>query len=317
MGPAESESPEIALPAEAMYEALLAEQTPVPFEVASEQPKPSGPATATLPQSAPMVPVPANAVQLKGPALKLAQNMDASLALPVATTFRDIPVRMLESRRADFNVQLKNAGRTEKLSFTHLIAWALVQAAKQFPMMGTSVLKSGTDTYKVVPERVNLGLAVDVERKDGSRGLVVPVLKRADTLGFAEFLAAYEAIVDKARHNKLMPDDFAGATMTLTNPGGLGTVASVPRLMPGQGSIIATGSIAYPPEFSSVDPATIRQLGLAKIMTMTSTYDHRVIQGAESGSFLRLVDQMLQGEGGFYEGIAAALGLGDVQAAGY
>ncbi len=135
------------------------------------------------------------------------------------------------------------------------------------------------------------------------------MLKRADTLDFAAFLAAYEVIVDKARHNKLMPDDFAGATMTLTNPGGLGTVASVPRLMPGQGSIIATGSIAYPPEFSSTDPATITQLGIAKIMTMTSTYDHRVIQGAESGSFLRVVDQMLQGEGGFYEGVAAALNV--------
>ena len=309
MGPAESESPEIALPAEAMYEALLAEQTPVPFEATSDQPKPSAPAAPTTPHAAPTVPVPASAVQLKGPALKLAQNMDASLALPVATTFRDIPVRTLESRRADFNTQLKNAGRSEKLSFTHLIAWALVQATKQFPMMGISVLKSGADTYKVVPEHVNLGLAVDVERKDGSRGLVVPVLKRADTIGFAEFLAAYEAIVDKARHNKLMPDDFAGATMTLTNPGGLGTVASVPRLMPGQGTIIATGSIAYPPEFSSVDATTIAQLGIAKIMTMTSTYDHRVIQGAESGSFLRLVDQMLQGEGGFYEDVAAALNV--------
>jgi 2-oxoglutarate dehydrogenase E1 component len=173
--------------------------------------------------------------------------------------------------------------------------------------MGTSVLKSGADSYKVVPDDVLLGLAVDVERKDGTRGLVVPVLKKAGALGFAKFLAAYEAIVDKARHNKLMPDDFAGATMTLTNPGGLGTVASVPRLMPGQGTIIATGSIAYPPEFSSMDPAQVKQLGLAKVMTMTSTYDHRVIQGAESGSFLRLVDQLLQGDAQFYEDVATAL----------
>ena len=304
MGPAESEQPEIALPAEAMYEALLAEQAPVPIESRATSPAQS-PAAA----QPSVVAVPANAIQLKGPALKLAQNMEASLALPVATTFRDIAVRALEARRAELNAQLKSAGRTEKLSFTHLIAWALVQASKQFPMMGTSVLKSGADTFKVVPEHVNLGLAVDVERKDGSRGLVVPVLKRADTLGFAEFLAAYEGVVDKARHNKLMPDDFAGATMTLTNPGGLGTVASVPRLMPGQGTIIATGSIAYPPEFSSVDPATIKQLGIAKVMTMTSTYDHRVIQGAESGSFLRLVDQMLQGEEDFYQGVATALNV--------
>ena len=307
MVPAESEQPEVALPAEAMYEALLAEQSHVPFESSTVPPAPA--ADRPVAAVSPSVAVPPTAVLVKGPALKLAQNMDASLALPVATTFRDIPVRILESRRAELNVQLKSANRTEKLSFTHLIAWALVQGTRQFPMMGTSLLKSGAETYKVVPDHVNLGLAVDVERKDGSRGLVVPVLKRADTLGFAEFLAAYEAIVDKARHNKLMPDDFAGATMSLTNPGGLGTVASVPRLMPGQGSIIATGSIAYPPEFSSVDAATIKQLGISKIMTMTSTYDHRVIQGAESGSFLRLVDQMLQGEDQFYEQVASSLGV--------
>jgi 2-oxoglutarate dehydrogenase E1 component len=236
--------------------------------------------------------------------------MDASLALPVATTVRELPVRTLEARRGELNAALKSSGRTEKLSFTHLIAWALVEGCREFPVMGTSVLKSGADTYKTVPEHTSLGLAVDVERKDGTRGLVVPVVKQADTLDFAQFLAAYEGLVDKARHNKLMPDDFAGATMTLTNPGGLGTSASVPRLMPGQGTIIATGAIAYPPEFASVSADTIRQLGLAKVMTMTSTYDHRVIQGAESGSFLRLVDQLLQGEHQFYEKIAAALGLG-------
>ncbi|HEY4320678.1 MAG TPA: multifunctional oxoglutarate decarboxylase/oxoglutarate dehydrogenase thiamine pyrophosphate-binding subunit/dihydrolipoyllysine-residue succinyltransferase subunit [Gemmatimonadales bacterium] len=309
MFPVESELPDVAVPAEAMYEALLEEQSPVPFETAR-------PTSVTVPvpaappaPAAPTVTVPANAVQLKGPALKLAQNMDASLAIPVATTFRDIPVRTLETRRGELNGALKTAGRSEKLSFTHLIAWALVQACRDFPGMGIAVLKSGADAFKVVPTHVNLGLAVDVERKDGSRGLVVPVLKQSDTLDFAGFLAAYEAIVDKARHNKLMPDDFAGATMTLTNPGGLGTVASVPRLMPGQGTIIATGAIAYPPEFTAMDPATIRQLGLSKVMTMTSTYDHRVIQGAESGSFLRAVDQMLQGDAGFYEGIATALGV--------
>ena len=313
MVPADSEQPDVALPAEAMYEALLAEQSPVPVESTKAVaplvlPVLSG-SEGSASEGVPTLAVPPGAVLLKGPALKLAQNMDASLALPVATTFRDIAVRTLESRRAELNAQLKHIGRTEKLSFTHLIAWALVQGTKQFPMMGTSLLTRGADRYKVVPEHVNLGLAVDVERKDGSRGLVVPVLKRADILGFAEFLGAYEAIVDNARHNKLMPDDFAGATMTLTNPGGLGTVASVPRLMPGQGSIIATGSIAFPPEFTAVDAATIRQLGISKIMTMTSTYDHRVIQGAESGSFLRLVDQMLQGDGGFYESVGAALGV--------
>jgi 2-oxoglutarate dehydrogenase E1 component len=300
--PAESDAPETAIPAEAMYQALLDEQASVPFETA-------GAAASTTAAPAPAA-LPGNALQLKGPALRLAQNMEASLELPVATTLRELPVQILERQRAAINAALKAANRTEKLSFTHLIAWALVEACRQFPNMGSAVLKRGADTFKLVADHVNLGLAVDVERKDGSRGLVVPVLKQADTLDFAGFLATYEALVDKARHNRLMPDDFAGATMTLTNPGGLGTVASVPRLMPGQGTIIATGAIAYPPEFSGVDPATVKQLGLSKTMTMTSTYDHRVIQGAESGSYLRLVEQLLQGDGGFYDAVHTALGLG-------
>ncbi|MEO5800569.1 MAG: multifunctional oxoglutarate decarboxylase/oxoglutarate dehydrogenase thiamine pyrophosphate-binding subunit/dihydrolipoyllysine-residue succinyltransferase subunit, partial [Gemmatimonadales bacterium] len=311
MSSTQPEQPEVALPAETIFTALLESQNTVPFQPATNGagagPAPTAPAAA--PAAAPTVSVPANAVQLKGPALKLAQNMEASLALPVATTFRELPVRTLELRRADLNAKLKAAGRNEKLSFTHLIAWALVQATKEFPSMGVSVLKSGADSFKVVPEHINLGLAVDAQRKDGTRGLVVPVLKQAGAMDFAAFLATYETLVEKARTNKLMPDDFAGATMTLTNPGGLGTVASVPRLMPGQGTIIATGAISHPPEFAAMDPAMIKQLGLSKVMMITSTYDHRVIQGAESGSFLRAVDQMLQGEGGFYETIFAALGV--------
>ncbi len=297
----DSDAPEIALPAEAMYEAMLEAQSPVPVEA---PPRPTAPNAAP---AAANVPVPERAVALSGPALRLAQNMNASLAIPVATSFREVPVGVLDERRRQANAALKAAGRNEKLSFTHLIAWALVQATREFPMIGTGVLESGGAIYKLPAEHVNLGLAVDVERKDGTRGLVVPVLRAADTLDFAQFLAAYETLVSKARANRLMPDDFAGATMTLTNPGGLGTVASVPRLMPGQGSIIATGSIALPVEFADANAAA--QLGAGKVMTMTSTYDHRVIQGAESGSFLRLVDQLLQGEAQFYDQIFAALGI--------
>jgi 2-oxoglutarate dehydrogenase E1 component len=296
---------------EAVFAAQLEAQSPVPFEQPAPQasagpPSPNAPAPAPAPE----VPLPAHAVQLKGPANALARNMDASLAIPTATTFREVPVRVLEARRADLNAKLKAAGRSEKLSFTHLIAWAIVQASKEFPMMGTGVMKQGNDTFKLVPEHVNLGLAVDVERKDGSRGLMVPVLKQAESLDFGGFLATYDTLVEKTRTSKAMPDDFAGATMTLTNPGGLGTVASVPRLMPGQGTIFATGSIAYPPEFTGMSKEQIAALGIAKVMMLTSTYDHRVIQGAESGSFLRLVDQLLQGEHGFYEAIYAAMGLG-------
>jgi 2-oxoglutarate dehydrogenase E1 component len=260
------------------------------------------PATASAP-------VPANAHALKGPAARLAQNMNESLTVPTATTFRQLPVAILESRRKGLNDALKAANRPEKISFTHLIGYALTLAAKRHPVMCSSYLESGGVSHRVQPDTINLGLAVDVERKDGSRGLVVPVIHGADQMDFAAFLSTYESLVEKARSNKLMPDAFAGASMSLTNPGGLGTVASVPRLMSGQGSIIAVGSIAYPPEFNGVRPDLIKEMGIAKVMTVTSTYDHRIIQGAESGEFLRTLDSLLQGESGFYDAIATSLGV--------
>jgi 2-oxoglutarate decarboxylase len=235
--------------------------------------------------------------------------MEQSLGVPTATTFRVLPVGVLEERRRRLNGALQAAGRREKISFTHLIAWALVQATKQHPVMGHTLLKRDGVPHRVQPEGIGLGLAVDVQRKDGSRGLMVPVVQRAETMDFAAFHAAYEAAVEKARANRLMPDDFAGATMTLTNPGGLGTVASVPRLMAGQGSIIAVGAIGYPAEFSAVPEERLREFGISKVMTMSSTYDHRVIQGAESGSFLATVEHLLQGGDGFYELIEETLQL--------
>jgi 2-oxoglutarate dehydrogenase E1 component len=235
--------------------------------------------------------------------------MNESLTVPTATTFRVLSVAVLEERRRALNTAMQTAGKPGKISFTHLIAYAIVQAAKQQPAMAqTFALIEGTP-HRVQPDGIGLGLAVDVQRKDGSRGLVVPVIKHAETMEFAVFHRAYEVLVEKARTNKLMPDDFAGATMQLTNPGGLGTVASVPRLMAGQGSIIAVGAIGYPPEYSSVPESKLTDLGIGKVMTVTSTYDHRIIQGAESGAFLGILDRLLQGENGFYDEIAKSLGV--------
>ena len=249
---------------------------------------------------------------IKGPAAKLVANMNESLTVPTATTFRELPVAGLEERRRALNVALQSAGRREKISYTHLIAYAIVQATKQQPVMSHALVMRDGVPHRIQPGGIALGLAVDVQRKDGSRGLVVPVIKQADTMDFRGFHAAYETLVDKARTNKLMPDDFAGATMSLTNPGGLGTVASVPRLMAGQGSIIAAGAIGYPVEFSGVADDRLRELGISKVMTITSTYDHRIIQGAESGAFLGIVDRLLQGEEGFYELIVESLGVSAV-----
>src|SRR3989454_7829524 len=230
---------------------------------------------------------------ITGPAARLVQNMADSLSVPTATSFREVAVDVLDAQRKDLNARLAASGK--QISFTHLIGFAIVQAAKQLPVMTHAFREVDGKPHRFDPQGVSLGLAVDVERKDGSRALVVPVIKRADALDFAAFHATYETLVEKARTNKLVPDDFVGATITLTNPGTIGTVASVPRLMKGQGSIIATGAI--------------RPIGPAKVMTITSTYDHRVIQGAESGMFLRRLDALLQGEDGFYESTFTSLGL--------
>jgi len=234
------------------------------------------------------------AVPITGPAARLVTNMTESLTVPTATSFRDIPATTLDARRKALNAQLAASGK--KISFTHLIGYAIVQAAKRFPVMTHAFQEIDGKPHRVDPGAIGLGLAVDVEKKDGSRALVVPVIKHAESMDFAAFHAAYETLVEKARANRLLPDDFAGGTIQLTNPGTLGTVASVPRLMKGQGSIIATG--------------TIREItgGGTKIITITSTYDHRIIQGAESGMFLRTLDSLLQGEERFYEGVEQSLG---------
>ena len=246
---------------------------------------------------------------LKGPAARLAANMNESLTVPTATTFREIAVRTLEGRRAELNGALKGAGRSEKISFTHLIGFALVRAAVAHPVMSHTFATVEGVPNRIDPHGINLGIAVDAERKDGTRGLVVPVIKHAERLSFGEFHRVYETLIEKARTSKLMPDDFAGATMSLTNPGGIGTVASVPRLMAGQGSIIAVGAIGFPPEFQGMAPEQTAALGIAKVMMITSTYDHRVIQGAESGAFLRTMEALLQGEEQFFEQVAAGLGV--------
>ncbi|NWF99575.1 MAG: multifunctional oxoglutarate decarboxylase/oxoglutarate dehydrogenase thiamine pyrophosphate-binding subunit/dihydrolipoyllysine-residue succinyltransferase subunit [Thermoanaerobaculaceae bacterium] len=250
--------------------------------------------------------VPAGAVPLVGPAGRLVENMEGSLAVPTATSVRTIPVKLLEENRLLANLHLAE-GSGGKLSFTHILAWAVVQALRRMPALRTVYLEVGGRPYKLVPEHVNLGLAVDLERKDGSRALLVPNIKNADTLDFAGFFAAYNALLRRVFSNQLSPDDFAGTTVSLTNPGMLGTSQSVPRLMPAQSCIVAVGSIDYPPEYRAADPKALAALGISRVTTLTCTYDHRVIQGAESGLFLGELERLLAGGDQFYEGIFASL----------
>jgi 2-oxoglutarate decarboxylase len=236
---------------------------------------------------------------LKGGAAALARYMEESRSIPTATSFRTLTVTVLDSRRRE----LKAAGH--RVSFTHLIAYAIARAAGDMPVMGSHFAEIDGKPHRIDDGQVNLGLAVDVEKKDGSRTLMVPVVRDAGNLPFESFLGAYDALVEKARTNTLTADDLVGANISLTNPGGLGTIASVPRLMSGQGTIVATGSIAYPVGLGAIGAA----IGAEKVVTMTSTYDHRIIQGAESGRFLAQVESYLQGEHEFYEGVFGSLGV--------
>jgi 2-oxoglutarate dehydrogenase E1 component len=235
----------------------------------------------------------------------------ARLSIPTATSVRTVPARLLEINRAVLNEHLSRSSGA-KVSFTHLIAFAILRGLEQVPALNSTFVESIDDkgTPGVIHhDHVGLGLAVDVQKADGSRTLMVPVITAADTLDFASFLLAYEDLVRKVHAGTITPDDFSGATVSLTNPGTLGTAQSVPRLMPGQGAIFGVGSLSWPGGFEAADPRALAQLGVGKVLTLTSTYDHRIIQGAESGLFLRHVEQCLTGEHRFYDQIFHALGV--------
>ncbi|MFG1704482.1 multifunctional oxoglutarate decarboxylase/oxoglutarate dehydrogenase thiamine pyrophosphate-binding subunit/dihydrolipoyllysine-residue succinyltransferase subunit [Nonomuraea sp. M3C6] len=274
---------------------------------APPQAPPKAPPAAEKPKQ-PATPVPKGAeeVKLRGAAARTAANMDMSLAVPTATSVRAIPAKLLIDNRIVINNHLKR-GRGGKVSFTHLIGFAIVKALKAMPEMNFSYAEVDGKPTLIKPEHVGLGLAIDVQKSNGERQLLVPSIKGAEEMDFRQFWMAYEEVVRKARAGKLGVDDFAGTTISLTNPGTIGTVHSVPRLMPGQGTIIGVGAMEYPAEYQGASPDTLSRLAVSKVMTLTSTYDHRIIQGAQSGDFLRQIHRLLLGEHGFYDEIFEAL----------
>ena len=284
------------------YRSHIPESAPVEAEPAAP---PAGP--AAVPGRSDLVPateVPPEGELLRGPGARLAANMEASLAVPVATSFREIPAKLLEVNRMVINGHLSRT-RGARVSYTHLIAYAVVRAvADRNPEMNTSFHHGPDGQPRVVHHpHVGLGLAVDHERSDGTRTLLVPCLRHAEELGFRDFIEAYDELIRRTRGNRLTADDFAGTTVTLTNPGMLGTRWSVPRLMAGQGLIVGVGVIDYPAAFQGADPHTLAGWGVSKVVVLSSTYDHRVIQGAQSGDFLTSVHDLLIGEHGFYHEI--------------
>jgi 2-oxoglutarate dehydrogenase E1 component len=319
--PAAMQQPQI--PAEVTDAPAAPAPTPAPAPTATQpiakttsvQAKPQ-PIPADAPKAAPTAAAPKEAVAdsepqdvvavLKGMSKSLAANMDASLTVPTATSVRTIPAKLMIDNRIVINNHLKRA-RGGKVSFTHILAWAMVKTLKEFPSQNVYYDDSSGKPSVVSPAHINLGIAIDLPKPDGTRALLVPGIKKTETMSFGEFLTAYEDVVARARANKLTATDFQGNTISLTNPGGIGTEHSVPRLMRGAGSIIGAGALEYPAEFQGMSLENLADLGIGKTITLTSTYDHRVIQGAGSGEFLKKVHELLIGQRGFYESIFADL----------
>ncbi len=291
-----------------------AEARPAPAEVQVKEAPPARPSgdgavQEAVEPEAPPVPVAEDAEvkPLRGPAAKIVENMEASLGVPTATSVRSFPVKLLAENRKLINDYQRSIGG-EKVSYTHIIAFAVVRALTAYPNMNTTFRQDNGTPQHVLPKAVNLGLAIDIERR-GRRILLVPNIKRADEMNFAQFLGIYNDLIRRARNNELELSDFAGTTASLTNPGMIGTSLSVPRLMPGQGVIVGIGSIGFPPEYHAFPPEAVSKVGLSEVMSITSTYDHRVIQGAESGAFLAHIAALMLGEHDFYQQVFADLGI--------
>src|ERR1019366_1355929 len=269
--------------------------TPAPAKVGQALP-PAKPATAPTPAVGDQL------QPLRGAAGRLAENMSATVGIPLATSQRTIAVKVMDENRRIVNQHRTLLGRG-KVSYTHLIGWAIVKALEEVPALNTAYVEHDGRPFRVTPARINLGIAVDVSGKDGARSLMVPNIKDAGALQFQEYVNAFDDLVARARSGKLALADFQGTTISLTNPGTVGTMASNPRLMPGQGAIVASGAIDYPAEYQGAAPETRATLGISKVMTLTCAYDHRVIQGAESGVFLGKLQGLLDGADGFYDEI--------------
>ena len=275
-----------------------------PVVVASTTFKPADPIVKPIPTL--VTPGASSVEPLRGVAARVVQSMEGSLTVPTATSVRAVAAKLMIDNRTVINNHLKR-GRGGKVSFTHLIGYAMIKAIRAMPEMNAFFTELEGKPAIGHPEHINLGIAIDLAKPDGSRQLLVPSIKGCEDLDFAQFWSAYEETVRKARGGSLTVEDFAGTTISLTNPGTIGTVHSVPRLVQGQGTILGVGALDYPAEFHGANEQTLADLGISKVVTLTSTYDHRIIQGAQSGDFLRRINQILLGEENFYDEIFEAL----------
>src|SRR5579863_8582144 len=271
-------------------------------------PKIAAPAIITHDTPEPILTGQDELVPLRGTAARIAENMALSAAIPLATSQRIVPVKVIDENRRLINHHRSLLGKS-KVSYTHIIGWAVVRSLEYFPGLNHAYAEQNGEPFRVVRKKINLGIAVDVPGKGGGRNLLVPNIKNAGELDFQQYVTVFDDLVNRARGGKLTPEDFQGTTISITNPGTVGTMQSIPRLMTGQGSIIAAGTIDYTAEYQGTAPEMRATLGISKVMTLTCTYDHRIIQGAESGMFLGKLQSLVNGDDGFYEEIFEHLKL--------
>ena len=197
-------------------------------------------------------------IPLRGAAARIAENMKASLSIPLATSQRVMPVKVIDENRRIINEHRALHRQEQDLLHAH---------HRLGHREGASSNPDAESCVRGNERRaVSRGARPGQHRHRGGRGgqgrRAVAQSARTSrmpaSLDFAQFVAAFDDIVARARSNKLTVQDFEGTTISLTNPGTVGTLGSVPRLMPGQGAIIATGAIDYPAEYHGVDRTVAR-----------------------------------------------------------
>ena len=254
-------------------------------------PSSSGTSSAVAAPSAPSTPAGVSQVTATGERVEvipmdnmrkaIAKNMvDSKLTSPHVNSVDEIDMTSIVKFREGFKNKFK-AEEGFSLTYTHFILYAIVQALKEWPLVNASI--DGTNI--VVKKDINLGCAVAVP----GNGLVVPVIKSADSLNITGLARKVNELAHKARAKKLSLDEMSGGTFTFSNVGSFGTLFATPVILQPQVGIMAAGVIKKRPMITAEDAIAIRHM-----MYLTHTYDHRLVDGELGGRFLASVKKNLE-----------------------
>jgi len=202
---------------------------------------------------------------------------------PHVTSFVEADVTNMVLWRDKIKAQFEKR-EGEKMTFTPLFVEAVAKAIKDYPMVNVSV--DGTNIIK--RKNINIGMAAALP----SGNLIVPVIKNADERNLVGLTKSVNDLANRARNNKLSPDDIQGGTFTLTNVGGFGNVMGTPIINQPQVAILATGTIKKKP--AVIETPQGDMIAIRHMMFLSLSYDHRVVDGSLGGSFLRRVADYME-----------------------